>query len=350
MNRIDTNIEELDQRLAEKWISGIWRIPAGARPGDPKTRVLPHLWKWSDVYEGLVQARDRINIERGAAERRTLRLVNPGIKEMEMTSHTMLFAFQLIQPGEVAPPHRHTMSAIRFILQGKGAYTNVDGAKMVMEDGDLILTPQWAWHEHAHKGAEPMIWIDGLDVPFIQSLQVISFEPYGQARIPVKSDSHGVGRFGMARPVTKENDMPPAPLHYRWRDIYPALKCLAEDEAHPYEGHALEYVNPLTGGPTLPTLSCWIQLLRPGQRTQSHRHTSTVLYHAFRGSGTTVINGKPFDWEKGDSFAVPLWHWHEHANPSASEDAILFSMNDAPILKPFGLYREEGPGPSHLGL
>jgi gentisate 1,2-dioxygenase len=128
------------------------------------------------------------------------------------------------------------------------------------------------------------------------------------------------------------------------------LKRLAESAANPYDGYAMEYVNPLTGGSTLPTLSCWIQMLKPGQRTQSHRHTSTVLYHAFCGSGTTVINGTPFRWEKGDSFVVPLWHWHEHANNSAGDDAILFSMNDAPVLKPFGLYREQGPGESHLGL
>ena len=118
-----SDLADLDRRLAEKQISGIWRIPQGARPGDPKTKVQPYLWKWADVYDGLVQARDRIDIERGTAERRTLRLVNPGTPEHEMTSHTMLFAFQLIQPGEVAPPHRHTMAAIRFILQGKGGYT-----------------------------------------------------------------------------------------------------------------------------------------------------------------------------------------------------------------------------------
>jgi gentisate 1,2-dioxygenase len=350
MSAANNALEELDQRLAEKWISGIWRIPAGTRPSDPKTKVQPHLWKWADVYEGLLRARDQIKIESGTAERRTLRLVNPGVKESEMTSHTMLFAFQLIQPGEVAPPHRHTMAAIRFILQGKGAYTNVGGEKMVMEDGDLILTPQWAWHEHAHEGAEPVIWIDGLDVPFIQSLQVISFEPYSDKRMPVQQGVYASSDYGIVRPVTEEKEKPAAPLHYRWRDVYPKLKRLAEGTPHPYEGYALEYVNPLTGGPTLPTLSCWIQLLKPGQRTQSHRHTSTVLYHAFRGRGTSMINGQPFHWEKGDSFVVPLWHWHEHANTSASDDAILFSMNDAPVLQPFGLYREQGPGESHFGL
>jgi gentisate 1,2-dioxygenase len=350
MSAPNPNIEELDRRLAEKGISGIWRIPAGARPGDPKTKVQPHLWKWADVHDGLVQARDQIHLERGQAERRTLRLVNPGLPESEMTSHTMLFAFQMIQPGEVAPPHRHTMAAIRFILQGKGAYTNVDNQKMVMEEGDLILTPQWAWHEHVHEGPEPMIWIDGLDVPFIQSLQVISFEPYPKKRMTFRENGYDASAYGMARPVTSAEEKPAAPLHYRWRDIEPALKHLKDDPANAYEGYALEYVNPLTGGPTLPTLSCWVQLLKPGQRTHSHRHTSTVLYHAFRGRGTTVINGQPFDWQKGDSFVVPLWHWHEHGNTSASDDAVLFSMNDAPVLKPFGLYREQGPGESHLGL
>ena len=335
------DIAALDRDLETKWISGIWRIPAGARPGDPKTKIVPHLGKWADVHDGLVQARDRIKVERGAAERRTLRLVNPGSKEIEMTSHTLLFAFQLIQPGEVAPPHRHTMAAIRFILQGEGAYTNVDGAKMVMADGDLILTPQWAWHEHAHEGAKPMIWIDGLDVPFIQSLQVISFEPFPQPRIPVDERLYDSSAYGLARPVTTPETKPCAPLHYRWSEIEPALKRLTHGPANPYDGFAMEYVNPLTGGPTLPTLSCWIQMLTPGQRTQSHRHTSTVLYHAFRGSGTTIINGRPFDWEKGDSFVVPLWHWHEHHNRSASDDAVLFSMNDAPMLQPFGLYREQ---------
>lgn len=344
------SIEELDRKLAEKSISGIWRIPPGARPGDPKTKVLPHLWKWGDVYDGLVQARDQINVERGQAERRTLRLVNPGVKDLEMTSHTMLFAFQLIQPGEIAPPHRHTMSAIRFILQGQGAYTNVAEQKMIMEAGDLILTPQWAWHEHGHDGAEPMVWIDGLDVPFIQSLQVISFEPYPDKRIPVQPAPYDASAYGMARPVTGNDSKPAAPMHYRWRDTWPALQKLAEGPANPYEGYAMEYVNPLTGGPTLPTLSCWIQLLKPGQRTQSHRHTSTVLYHAFRGSGTTVINGQPFHWQKGDSFVVPLWHWHEHANTAVSDDAVLFSMNDMPVLQPFGLYREEGPGPAQMGI
>lgn len=342
--------EELDRLLWERWLSGIWRIKAEERTADPRTRVKPHLWKWADIYDGLLQARNQIAVKGGSVERRVIRLVNPGMKETEMTSHTMLLSFQLIQPGELAPPHRHTMAAIRFILQGKGGYTTVEGQKMVMEEGDLILTPQWTWHEHAHEGDQPMVWIDGLDVPLIQSLQVISFEPYPEKRIPVRSDPDLSSHYGMTRPIASTHGEPPRPLHYHWRDTHPSLMRLAEGDPNPFEEFALEYVNPTTGGPTLPTLSCWIQMLRPGMRTQVHRHTSTSIYHAFRGSGTTVINGEPIHWEKGDTFIVPLWSWHEHANRSSNEEAILFSMHDAPVLKAFGLYREESQGKSHLGL
>ncbi len=334
-------IQDLNEVLRARWLSGLWNLDPAERQSDPKTRVQAHLWKWREIYDSLLQARETISIARGSVERRVIRLVNPGMAESEMTSHTMLFSFQLIQPGEVAPAHRHTMAAIRFILQGQGAYTNVDGQKMVMADGDLILTPQGFWHEHAHEGDEPMVWIDGLDVPFIQSLQAISFQPYDRGRLPVNEGIDPQVYYGMTRPVAESGAKWMPLLHYRWRDTYSSLQRLARGNGSAYDGVALEYVNPATNGPTLPTLSCWIQMLRAGERTRSHRHNSTSIYYAFRGSGTTTINGHPFRWEKGDTFIVPLWSWHEHANDSSTEEAILFSMNDAPILKPFGLYREE---------
>jgi gentisate 1,2-dioxygenase len=334
-------IEELNETLRRRWISGLWNLDHAERQSDPKTRVKPHLWKWHDVYDSLLQAREKISVARGSVERRVIRLVNPGMPETDMTSHTMLLSFQLIQPGEVAPAHRHTMAAIRFILQGQGAYTNVDGQKMVMEDGDLILTPQWSWHEHAHEGDLPMIWIDGLDVPLIQSLQAISFQPYRAGRLPVNEGIEPQAYYGMTRPAGTQGQECMPLLHYRWRDTYPSLQRLANGAGNVHDGVALEYINPATNGPTLPTLSCWIQMLRPDERTKAHRHNSTGIYHAFRGSGTTIINGEPFQWEKGDTFVVPLWSWHEHANRSSTQEAILFSMHDTPILKAFGLYREE---------
>jgi gentisate 1,2-dioxygenase len=340
---LSKEIKELNDLLRGRWVSGLWNLDHAERQSDPKTRVKAHLWKWHEVYDSLLRAREKISLAGGSVERRVIRLVNPGMPEHEMTSHTMLLSFQLIQPGEVAPGHRHTMAAIRFILKGHGAYTNVDGQKMMMEDGDLILTPQWAWHEHAHEGDEPMVWIDGLDVPFIQSLQAISFQPYRDGRLPVNEGIDPQAYYGMTRPVGNRGQETVPFLHYRWRDTYPTLQRLAGTSGNSFDGVALEYVNPATGGPTLPTFSCWVQLLRPGERTKSHRHNSTSIYHAFRGSGTTMINGEAFHWDQGDTFIVPLWSWHDHANRSSTEEAILFSMHDAPILKAFGLYREEEP-------
>jgi len=262
MKAEDESIRELDGLLEQRLLSGLWRIPAGERPLDPKTDVKPHLWKWADIYDSLLKARDRIGIHAAVNERRTIRLVNPGLKETEMTSHTMLFAFQLIQPGEFAPAHRHTMAAIRFILQGQGAYTAVEGEKVTMGQGDLILTPQWTWHEHGHEGAEPMVWIDGLDVPLVKALQVISFEPYPDKKGPAKRSYNQAAYSGLTRPVGSSEETAKAPLHYRWEETYRSLKLLAQTDGHPYDGVALEYVNPATGGPTLPTLSCWMQMLR----------------------------------------------------------------------------------------
>lgn len=342
--KLTPEIEELNELLRGRSVSGLWNLDHAERQSDPKTRVKPHLWKWDEIYDSLLQAREKISVASGSVERRVIRLVNPGMAESEMTSHTMLLSFQLIQPGEVAPAHRHTMAAIRFILQGKGAYTNVDGQKMVMEEGDLILTPQGSWHEHAHEGNEPMVWIDGLDVPFVQALQVISFDPYREGRLPVNEAIDPQAYYGMTRPVERNGQERMPLLHYQWRDTYPSLQRLAGGNGNPYDGVALEYVNPETGGPTLPTFSCWIQMLRPSERTQAHRHNSTSIYHVFRGSGTTMIDNEPFHWEKGDTFIVPLWSWHQHANRSSDQEAILFSMHDLPILRAFGLYREEQRG------
>jgi gentisate 1,2-dioxygenase len=333
-------IQDLNDLLRPRWVSGLWNVDHAERPSDPKTRVKAHLWKWQDIYDSLLQARDKISVASGSVERRVIRLVNPGLAESEMTSHTLLLSFQLIQPGEVAPAHRHTMAAIRFILQGRGAYTNVDGQKMVMEDGDLILTPQGCWHEHAHEGDENMVWIDGLDVPFVQALNQISFDPY-KGRLPVKETMDPATFYGTTRPIGSAAPEASPLLHYHWSDTYASLQRLARTSGNPFDGAALEFVNPATGGSTLPTMSCRVQMLRPNEKTKSHRHTGTSIYHAFRGSGTTSISGKPFHWQKGDTFIIPLWSWHEHANASSTDEAILFSMHDEPILRAFGLYREE---------
>ena len=334
---------DLERSMDAKWLSGLWNVSNADRTGEPKTKVKAHLWKWADVYDSLQRAREIIGIGPGTAERRYIRLVNPGLDDRKLTAHTMLFGFQLIQPGEVAPAHRHTMSAFRFVLQGQGAFTNVDGEKMIMQPGDLIRTPQWTWHEHENQGSEAMIWADGLDVPLIETLQVVSVERRHQERLRVKEGTIHPSLYGMMRPAGTAATHLTAPLLYRWTDTYATLQQLAEKVPDPYDGVALDYIDPLTGGPTFPTLLCRIQMFRPGEQTQSHRHRSTSIYHVFRGSGTTQIDGETLEWQQGDSFVVPLWSWHSHANASSKDEAILFSLHDEPILRAFGLYLEEAP-------
>jgi gentisate 1,2-dioxygenase len=339
-------IQEFDEQLGNKSLEGLWFdvTEADIVGKDPRTTLVPHIWKWRDLHENLLRAGDIQGLG-GQAERRAICLVNPGLKDLKMkrqrgTTHTMQMTVQLLKPGELAPSHRHNFGAFRFVLKGRGAYTVVEGEKIVMEEGDLILTPPMSWHGHGND-AEPLIWLDGLDNILLNSLQVISWEPFPGDFQPIKESSRLTAhRVGMARPVWEKAA---GPLAYKWEDTYQTLKHLEASEGSPFDGIALEYVNPLNGGHTFPTMSCWIQMLRPGEVTQTHRHNSSTIYHAFRGSGATVINGKKYEWEQGDCLVVPLWSWHSHQNRSQNEEAILFSMNDQPMLEALKLYREE-PG------
>jgi gentisate 1,2-dioxygenase len=341
MSRSSDSVALLDQGMAEKNLSGYWSLGMEGLPPEPMTSVEPCLWKWRDVHESLVCAGEVISLEN--SERRVVRLVNPGLDRRHgFATHTLQISFQYVKPGENARAHRHTPAALRFVIEGNGAYTTVNGQQCVMEPGDLILTPKLTWHDHSNDSKQPMIWLDGLDFPLITALHQVMQERYPERRQPIRKTSEDVTdqlgsamRYGL--PVTDF-------FHYKWRDTEPALHALAEDSSkrNPFNGYLFEYRNPLTGGSTLTTIGCAVQLLPPGDRTETHRHTSTVIYHAFRGSGITRIGDLSFEWEQGDSFVVPLWYQHCHLNRSASDEAILFSMSDAPVLRALDLYREEG--------
>jgi gentisate 1,2-dioxygenase len=302
-----------------------------------------YLWRWSDLRPLMLRAGDLVDLEHGA-ERRVLVLLNPGLPGRYGTTHTLVAAIQLIKPGEIAPTHRHTPAAIRLIIEGEGAYTTVDGEKCLMQVGDLILTPSMTWHDHGNETEGPMIWLDGLDVPFVRSLETIFLDPYPHERQPVEKPvdySLRKYRAGHLRPSWDRPRGASAPLlTYRWTETASALRHLAEVETSPYDGAMVEYVNPHTGGYTLPTIGCAAQLLPAGWRGQAHRHTASAIYHVVSGRGSTVIDGRRFDWAQGDCFAVPPWSWHAHAaDPDA--DAYLFVLHDEPILAPFGLLRDE---------
>jgi gentisate 1,2-dioxygenase len=343
MNTAGSNeVESFYQEAEAKHLIPLWKVTAKLLPPEPQTKVLPYLWRWSDLRRMAYRAGDLVPIERGG-ERRVLAFVNPGLQGKYAATHTLWGAVQIVLPGEIAPCHRHSASAIRLIIEGSRSFTNVDGDKCVMSRGDLVLTPNWSWHDHGNESDQAMIWMDGLDLPLVNDLDGIFFEPYPQHKHPVTQVNGSEQKYGGAHlKPTWEN--PPATrsplLNYKWAPTYEALKRIGEGPASPFDDVCFEYLNPNTGGPTLPTMSCCVQLIRPGVHTQAHRQVNSAVYHVFEGRGHAVINGRRFDWEHGDFFVVPPWAWHEFANESKDE-VILFSVQDTPVMQALGLYKEE---------
>ncbi len=307
--------------------------------------IVPHIWRWREMRQLAIDSLTaEQNIAKGG-ERRSLLLVNPGSQgAMLRTNNTIISAIQIIKPGESATAHRHSIMALRFILEGSSAYTVVDGEKVFMEQGDLVITPQWAWHDHAHTNAsdKPMIWFDALDAPMAQFVDAMFIEPYSQDMQEVTvAEGYTASLLGggVMRNVRGRITKRTLPMNYKWNASYQAL-LNAQDHSE-FDGAMMEYTNPVDGGHTLPSTACYLQRLGPREATRTHRHTESVIYVAAKGAGTIVLDGKRLDWEFGDVFVVPSWIWHSHENSSSSSDAVLFSMSDKPVLEALALDREE---------
>jgi gentisate 1,2-dioxygenase len=314
----------LEEKLLQAGVPGLW-MRAGQFPPEE-----PRIQKWSVMYPLLREAGEAVPMEH--AERRTMG------------------GTQIVMPGERAPAHRHTMSAMRMVIMGDGsAYSIAEGEKMFMEPGDLLVQPNWAWHDHTNFGTEPVIWMDMLDSALVRLLGANFTEEWpedGREQPASHPQGYHTEVYGQLRPprlVGAPAAMPP--VTYKFKDTLAMLKRMeAEEEFDPYDGIILEYTNPVTGGHTLPTMSARVQMLRPGEATRAHRHTGTVRYHVIGGQGVTTIdreNPMQMEWEDHDTFWVPSWRWHAHRNTSRTDPAILFTISDAPIAEIFNLYREE---------
>jgi gentisate 1,2-dioxygenase len=306
-----------------------------------KPVTVPYLWKYQDYRPLLFKAVEIVPIE--LAERRVLIMANPGILSDWQASSTLLANLQIIKPGEIAPSHRHAANALRLIVEGRGAYTAVDGEKSYMDPGDFVTTPNWTWHDHGNEGDKCVIWLDGLDIPLVQSLETNFFEIYPDKQFPLSRPddlSQRLHAAGSLKPTwVKHNSLHSPLLNYKFEATYAALKSMAQQsEGSPYDGVSVEYINPLTGGPAMTTIACFASLLQPGQHTKAHRHTGGTVYHVIHGSGRSIIGGKSFEWDEKDTFVVPSWNYHEHL---ATTEAVLFSYSDSAMLQPLGLYREE---------
>ena len=329
------DMKEFSQWLAGKNLEGFWeREPI-------KRGMKPHIWKWADLNQALQTALELVPMDK--VVRRNVGLRSPTVKGG--LTNTVGLGIQILLPGETAQCHRHVASAIRFAIKGSPrAFTIVEGERFPMEEGDLITTPNWTWHDHYNGSDDTVIWLDSLDARLVGYLNANFSERFTQERQPVeKPDGYSNFSLGHARPAWLKREHLVPPYRYAWKDTYPTLLALKSSEGDPFDGIRLEYRNPFDGGPTLPTFSCEIQLLRPNEKTKSHRHTSSTIYYVFRGEGGTTIEGEEFQWAQGDVMVIPPWLWHDHNNPS-SDDVILFSINDRPVLEVLALYREEGRG------
>lgn len=335
------SLEALYEELPAYHFKPLWTI-RGALTPEPATRLVPHLWRYADVRALLLRAGGLISAEQ--ADRRVLTMSNPGMSEGEVhcTTDTLWSAIQLVMPGEIAPAHRHTPAALRYIIEGEGAYTLVDGYRVEMSVGDFVITPSACWHEHGHDGSGPMLWLDGLDLPLVHRLHAMFAQFDGR---PDDRDlPPSVLRSRAVAPRTVGDATCPT-LVWPLAEVEEALRFLVDDgaPADPYDDYVVEYRDQLTNGSVMSTLGAEMQLLRAGTQTESHRHTHSAIYHVARGAGRSTIGGQTFDWEQGDTFAIPSWTPHAHANESG-EDALLFSFNDRPAMERLGLWRTEPGG------
>jgi gentisate 1,2-dioxygenase len=346
-------LEQFSKELQQFSVGALWSSQdLGAtmrRPKvEPKPQAVPYVWHWKDLRPRALRAAELVGTQQ--AERRVLQLRNPAIKERSATTNALFAGIQIVMPGEVARAHRHTMAALRFIIESEGGYTNVNGEPIPMRPGDLVLTPNCAWHDHANDTSKPMIWLDGLDAPLVRLLEAAFQEEFPEETQPL-SEASGLSQTkygaGALRPAWEDYPARSSPLmHYPWAETKPAVQRLGEKaRGSPYDGLIMEYTNPIDGGPVMPTIACFVQMLRPGEQTQAHRHTASAIYHVVEGRGCSMVGDRSLDWEEKDVFCVPGWTSHQHMNTSKSEPAFLFSFTDIPVMRSLDLLREEAlPG------
>ena len=327
------------QRLADLSTLPFWQLTEITEPTGPERG---HVWHWQDVYPELARSRDIVD-DAAVLQRRALILRNPGLTPPTVgATPTIAAAYQMLFPGESAPVHAHSMSALRFGLACRGARMVIDGDRVPMEPGDLILTPGWSWHGHVHPGGdEPAVWMDGLDVPFVLGLRAGFFrdDPYADDPLPVRDASEtAVSRATLAPAGTRPGHHSPV-RRYPWHEAYPALRRLMAQAPARDAITSLEYRNPVTGGPVLATLGCLLEGLPARARTRPRRETASSVVAVARGTGTLSCGGQTFALLPNDVAAIPAWTWHQMI--ASDHDLVLFRVTDRPIHDAFGLFRAE---------
>ena len=334
----------LDYRngLTDHNLVPLWPSLRAALPyGKPARNTQPTVWRYDDIRPRLMEAGELTPIEK--AERRVLVLANPGLGLENMQATPSIYiGMQLILPRETAPNHMHSPSAVRFVVEGEGGYTVVDGEKLPMEKGDLILTPSGLWHEHGHEGSGPVVWLDALDLPTVFAMEAsycIEGEPQVVKNQPDSSQTY-YKRAGLVPYASLNAPRNRYPLtRFPWKDVRAALEALAPvtDTGTPVQ---LAYVNPETGAECMPVLGFSAIMLRPGETIRPVRRSASGVFNVVEGSGEAVVDGVELKWSENDTFAVPTHAVVEIRNSSSTKPAFLFQVDDAPMQRKLGFYEE----------
>jgi gentisate 1,2-dioxygenase len=331
-------------RIDKSNLAPLWEVLHNLVLKEPRSPALPVMWRYDEIRPYIMEAGSVITAKE--AERRVLVLENPGLRGKSRITNTLYAGLQLILPGEVAPAHRHSQSALRFIVEGKGAYTAVDGEKTIMAPGDFVITPSWTWHDHGNESKEPMVWMDGLDVPLVELLDAQFAEKYPDEQQPLgRPSGDALARYGAGlMPIGYETKAITSPVfNYPYTRTREALETMRRaNEWDPCHGLKLQYVNPVDGGSAMPTIGTFMQLLPKGFKTMPYRSTDGTVFSLVEGKGRTTVTGTDgkamtFEWGPRDTVVVPAWNWCRH---DADTDAVLFSFSDRPVQQKLGLWRE----------
>lgn len=342
----DPDLAQLYTDFASANLNPLWTQLDNLMSAAPASQAVPFVWRWSNLYALAQRAGDLVPVGRGG-ERRAIALANPGLGGVPYVSPTLWAAIQYLGPRETAPEHRHSQNAFRFVVEGEGVWTVVNGDPVAMRRGDFLLTPGWAWHGHHNETDQPMAWIDGLDIPFV-SYTDTGFMEFGHDGVtddatPEISRSERLWAHPGLRPLVGLDDRTSSPIAcYRWKYTDAALReqLALEDEGYPATsepGHAaVRYTNPTTGGDVLPTIRTEFHRLRAGAATRTRREVGSSVYQVFEGTGTVRLGGADHAVAKGDLFVVPSWvDW----TITADTELDLFTFSDAPIMERLGFNR-----------
>ena len=339
-SEISADRKEFYRRLNEESAAPLWEVLADIVRTEPRTACLPALWSY-DRLRPLVMESGQV-ITAKEAERRVLILENPGYRGASRITQSLYAGMQLVLPGEIARSHHHTASALRFIIEGDGAYTAVDGERFSMHPGDFILTPSWTYHDHGNPSDRPVVWLDGLDIPIVNFFDTSFAEHYPDQEQPVtRTEGDALVRYGAnLLPFEYKSRGRFAPvIRYPYAPSREALSKLHRngpiDDCH---GVKMQYVDPATGGYPLPTMGAFIQLLPSGFRGRAYRSTDAAVFCVVEGHGRSRVGTSLLEWKARDVFVVPSWNPVAH---EAESEAVLFSFSDRPAQKALGLWREQ---------